>query len=398
MSVVVSTQAPVTALVPVPGFDGRTIRVGVLTTTTNPTWGQIGKALLAGMEARVTAINKAGGIAGRYPVQLVVADTNYDPVQTATQLNATKDNVVGYMSILGTPNVEAIEPTLRSLQLVAGPASQEARWSRSPNLLPVSNSYQIQAINGISYFLEQSGNPKATVCSLAVATSYGEAGNEGVRFAQSRLGFTAGPIVSVGPLDTNVAPALLSMRAAGCTAVVLTTTPQQTLAAVLTGRQLGFAPRWIIMGASFSDRLVVPATGVLFEQGAWVVGDGVAWGDASAPGMAQLASELVASNNRYWTENPDVGLTYGWTQARTFQAVLERAVALGDLSRIGVLTASQSMGVVDTLGLVSPIDYSASVRLANARTTIFNVDGSFRNAIRMLSGGYSSPTAKAYQG
>lgn len=379
------------------GFNGSTIRVGVLTTTTNPTWGQIGKALFAGMEARVAAINKKGGIAGRYRVELVMSDTNYDAAQTLTKLNETQNGVVGYMSILGTPNVEAVEPTLRNLQILAGPASQEARWAKAPNLLPIANSYQVQAINGISYFLETNANPKATVCGLSVATSYGEAGSEGIRFAQSKLGFTAGPIASIGPVDTNVAPALNAMKSAGCAAVFLTTTPQQTAAAVITGRAIAFAPRWIIMGASFSDRIVVPQTGPLFEQGAWVVGDGTAWGDPTVPGMAQLASELIGSNNRYWTENPDVGLTYGWTQAKVFEAVLERAVVRGDLSHAGLVAASREIGVVDAAGLFSPVDYSATVRLADARTTIFNVDGSYRNAIRVLSPAYTSDAAMAYR-
>jgi ABC-type branched-subunit amino acid transport system substrate-binding protein len=392
----ITTAAP-RVLSPTAGFDGKTIRVGVLSTTTNPTWGQIGKSINAGMEARVAAINKRGGIAGKYRIELVSADTNYDPAQTATKLAETQASVVGYMSILGTPNVEAVEPTLRSLQMLAGPASQEARWAKAPNLLPIANSYQVQAINGISYFLETTGNPKATVCGLSVATSYGEAGNEGIRFAQARLGFTPGPVTSISPADTNVAPALTAMKAANCAAVFLTTTPQQTAAAVVTGRAIGFSPRWIIMGASFSDRIIVPQTGPLFEQGAWVAGDGTAWGDTSVPGMSQLASELIASNNRYWTENPDTGLTYGWLQAKTFEAVLERAVARGDLTHAGVVAASQEIGSVDTAGLASPVDYSAGLRLANARTTIFNVDGSYRNATKVLSYGYTSAAAKAYQ-
>ena len=110
-----------------------------------------------------------------------------------------------------------------------------------------------------------------------------------------------------------------------------------------------------------------------------------------------MKAELLASDNRYWTENPDVGLSYGWAQARTLEQVLEGAVARNDLSRAGVLAASQSAGTVDLGGLGSPIDYSQAVRLANARTTIFNVDNSYRNAIRVLARDYSSRAAQAYR-
>jgi Periplasmic binding protein len=383
------------------GFDGQTIKIGILSTTTHPVWGTIGKALKAGLEARVATVNRRGGIAGRYKIEMVFADTNYDPAQTITQLNLTKDSVTAYAQILGTPNVEAVEPLLRQFQLVASPASQEARWALSPDLMPIGNSYQVQAINGISYFLEQSAlnNPDATprICAASVATSYGDAGNEGFAFARERLGFDAGPMVSIGPAETSMAAYSLQLRNAGCAAVMVTVGPAQTLGLVVSGRQQGFSPRWIIMGASFSDKIVVPQTGPLFEQGAWVVGDGTEWGDPSVSGMATMRNELIASDNRFWTENPDVGLTYGYVQGLVIEALLERAVALGDLSRAGILAASRKIGAVDTLGLMSPIDYSQPTRLANARTTIFAVDGSYLNAIKVLSRDYTSPTALAYR-
>ena len=386
-----------TVLPPTVGFDGTTIRLGVLTTTKHPIWGTIGRVINAGIDAHVAAINRRGGIGGRYPIELVRGETNYDPNETVTQLNATKDAVVGYVSILGTPNVEAVEPLLRAEQLTASPASQEARWAISPSLVPIGNSYQVQAINGIAYFLESTANPKATVCGISVATSFGDAGTEGIRFAQQRLGFTAGPIVQVGPTDNQLAPAVAQLKAAGCQAVFLTVGPAQTLASVLTGRALGFTPRWIIMGASFSDKIVQPATSIALEQTAWVVGDGTQWDDVGSEGIRRITAELIDSDNRFWTENPDVGLTYGWMQARAFEAILERAVANGDLSRVGILNAVRQTGTIDMLGLGSPIDYSQPVRLARAQTTIFAIDGSYRNAIRVLTKDYSSPAAQAYK-
>lgn len=384
-----------------PGFDGKTLKIGILSTTVHPIWGTIGKALKAGLEARVATINRRGGIGGRYRIELVFAETNYDPGLTATQLNATKDMVAGYAQILGTPNVEAVEPILKQFQLVASPASQEARWATSPNLLPIGNNYQVQAINGISYFLEQSAltNPgsRPRICAASVATSFGDAGNEGFRFAQERLGFDAGPVITVGATDTSMATYSAQLRNAGCAAVMVTVGPAQTFGLVVSGRQQGFSPRWIVMGASFSEKIIVPLTGPLFEQGAWVVGDGTQWGDASVIGMPTVRNELIAADHRFWTENPDVGLTYGYVQGRVIEAVLEKAVALGDLSHQGLLNASRQIGVVDTLGLTSPIDYSQAARLANGRTTIFAVDGSYQNAIKVLSRDYTSPTGQAYK-
>ncbi len=384
-----------------PGFDGGTIRIGLLTTTTHPVWGTIGRAISAGIEARIAAINRGGGISGRYRIVVVKAETNYDAAETLTQIQATKANVALYVSILGTPSTEAAEPLLRSEGLVASPASQEARWANAPTLLPVFNSYQVQAINGIAYFAEQHAltNPgvRPIVCGVSVGTSFGEAGSEGIRAAAATLPVTLGPIVTLANNETSFAPSVGALKAAGCQATFLTVTPLQTLGIVVTGRQLALSTRWIIMGASFSDRIVTPQTGPLFEQGAWVVGDGTQWGDESVPGMTQMRAELLASDNRFWTENPDVGLSFGWAQARTIEKLLETAAARGDLTRTGILAAAGSMGTVDLGGIGSPIDYSQAVRLANARTTIFNVDNSYRNAIKVLAREYGSPAAATYR-
>jgi ABC-type branched-subunit amino acid transport system substrate-binding protein len=388
-----ATSTPVN----VPGFDGKTIKLGVLTTTTHPVWGQIGKALLAGTQARVAAINRRGGISGKYKIELVIADTNYDPQATISQYNALKDRVAGFVTILGTPATEAMEPILRADGALASPASQEARWASAPNLLPVFNSYQVQAINGIAYFLESVAPAKPVVCSVSVGTSFGDAGTEGFKFAVDRLGATAGPALTIGATDNNVAPFIGQLRAANCGAVMVTVGPATTLQLVVGGRQAGFSPRWIIMGASFSDKIVIPQTSPIFETSAWVVGDGTQWGDSNVPGMTKMISELIASDNRYWTENPDVGLTYGYTQGIIWEAVLEKAATRGDFSKAGLLSASTQIGTVDTFGLGSPVDYSQPSRLANARTTIFAVDGSYRNAIKVLAPSYASPAAQAYK-
>ncbi len=398
-----TVASPTVATAPTfgPGFDGTTIRIGLLTTTTHPVWGTLGRAISAGIEARVAAINRAGGIKGRYPIVVVKGETNYDPTETLNQIQATKANVALYVSLLGTPSTEAAEPLLRSEGLVASPASQEARWATSPTLLPVFNSYQVQAINGIAYFAEQFAlsNPgvRPVVCAVSVGTSFGDAGSEGVRAAAAALPVTLGPIVTLAASETSFAPAVGALKAGGCQAVFLTVTPVQTLGMVITGRQFGLATRWIIMGASFSDRIVTPQTGLLFEQGAWVVGDGTQWGDETVPGMTQMKAELLASDNRFWTENPDVGLSFGWAQALTVEQVLETAAARGDLSRGGILAASRTMGPVVLGGIGSTIDYSQQVRLANAKTTIFNVDNSYRNAIKVLAREYGSPAAATYR-
>jgi ABC-type branched-subunit amino acid transport system substrate-binding protein len=390
-----ATAPPSTGPVPrqVSGFDGRTITLGVIGTSTNPSWSNVSRAITAGIEARVAAINRRGGIGGRYQVRLVVRDADYDVATTLSEIQGTAEQVVGYVSVLGTPNVEAAVPVLRERSLLASPASQEARWAGERHLLPVFNTYQSQAVNGVAYFLAQPGNADALVCGASIATSFGDAGTEGIRTAQAQLGFNLGPVVQLAPADTNPVRALNDLRAAGCRAVMTTVSPLQLLPLVVGGSRVGFTPRWIVMGAGFTDRLVTQQTSQLLESVVWVVGDGSQWGDANTPGMARLAQDLLAADHRYWTENPDVGLSFGYVQMRTWEAVLEAAVAAGDLSRPAVLAARDRTGPLDLEGLGAPIDYRRLPSVSDPTATVFAVDGSYRNSIRVLALGYRASAA-----
>ncbi len=383
--------------VAVPGFDGRTITLGIVSTRTHPVWGPIGRVIDAAIESHVAAINRRGGIGGRFPVRLLEEDAEYDPALTLAKTQSLNDRVVGFASILGTGNVAAVLPFLDQNGTLASPASQDAEWALRPSLLPVFNSYQIQAINGISYYLSQPGNEGNVVCAVSVQTAFGDTGTEGFKFAAAKLAFKAGPVVTVSATDDAPAAAIGVLRASGCQGVYLTAGPRQAGFLVVASARVGYSPRWMFMGASFSDRLITQATDPVFEQSVWVIGDGTIWGDPSAPGMARLTDELLANDYRVYVENPDVGLTFGYGQALVFEAVLERAVVLGDLSRAGLRRAVASVGSVDMAGLGAVTDYSQVQRLANARTSVFAVDGSYRLALRVLARDYGSPAAAEYR-
>src|SRR3712207_9038544 len=96
----------------VPGFDGKTIKLGVLTPLTGPV-AVIGEPLTAGNEVYFEAVNKRGGIAGKYPVELEQADTQYAPDKTAQQNNRLKTQVVAFTQVFGPPPTRAEPPQLK---------------------------------------------------------------------------------------------------------------------------------------------------------------------------------------------------------------------------------------------------------------------------------------------
>ena len=165
-----------------PGFDGKTIKLGVLTPLSGPV-AVIGLPLTAGNQVYFDYVNSQGGIAGKYQVELVQEDTQYSPPKTVQQYNKVKSDVVAFTQVLGTAPTLAVLPQLRQDGMIAAPASLDALWVREENLLPVGGPYQIQAINALDYYVNQADGKGKNVCSFIQDDAYGEAGQAGVDFA-----------------------------------------------------------------------------------------------------------------------------------------------------------------------------------------------------------------------
>src|SRR3712207_2866413 len=88
-----------------PGFDGKTIKLGVLTPLSGPV-AVIGLPLTAGNQVYFDYVNKEkGGIAGKYKVELVQQDTQYAPDKTVQQYNKIKNQVTMFTQEIGRAHV-----------------------------------------------------------------------------------------------------------------------------------------------------------------------------------------------------------------------------------------------------------------------------------------------------
>src|ERR1051325_489749 len=97
----------------VPGFDGTTIRLGVITPTSGPV-AVIGNPLTAGNKAYFDYVNtELHGIGGKYKVELDIQDSGYDPTKAGQAYAAIKGNVVMLAQLLGTPIVNSVLEQLK---------------------------------------------------------------------------------------------------------------------------------------------------------------------------------------------------------------------------------------------------------------------------------------------
>src|SRR5918994_6848471 len=230
----------------VPGFDGETIRLGVVT----PTSGRvaiIGEPLTNGNRAYWDYVNEElGGVAGTYPVELVIEDSAYDAPTAVQKYNQIKGDVVMFNQLLGTPIVNALLEQLNTDNIVAQPASLDSFWVREQNLLPIGAPYQIQAINGLDWYAtEGGGSADSAICTLRQDDPYGEAGQEGVDFALEQLGMDLTEEVTFPVANPDFTTQITQLQGAGCEMVWLTSTPTDTGGALGKAAELGYAPRWM---------------------------------------------------------------------------------------------------------------------------------------------------------
>lgn len=389
----------------VPGFDGTTITLGVITPQTGAQGAIAGKYLGApltdGNQMYWDAKNATGGVAGKYKVKLEVKDSQYDATVGSSVYASMKDNVLAFQQILGTAVLQAIQPSLATDKIIAGPATLDADWNIDPHLFPFSTSYQLLAINAIDYYLKNGGSGK-NICLLSQDDGYGAAGIQGAEYAAKVDKFVIKSSQKVALLGDKTA-ALQALKNASCDMVFTTVLFVDMKSVVKTAQQLSFAPRFVLMApawersftdktdsgydASFSDYLA---------QHVWVSATGPQWGDTTNPGMAKMLS--VAKQYRP-KQNANLYFEFGYTQAWALDQILEKATANGDLSRDGLLNAINEVGTLKFDSLLPDYKYGSSIdqRTTPLPATIFSVDPTVDGGLKTLAADYVSDGAKTYK-
>ena len=366
-----------------PGFDGTTIKLGVLEGVSGPIGDPIGKPLSAGGDAYWARVNAAGGVAGKYKVQLVKEDTAYNNEQTKAKYTKIKNDVVMFSQILGTPPTKTVLVDLKTDGIAAAPASLDAAWVKEPNLFPVGSTYQIQFVNGASWLINDEGFKGKPICMMAIESEYGQAGIEGLTYAAKELGFTIAATARFkGTPDEDYTAQIAQLQSARCAAVFLTALPSNTGRIIGAAAQKGLSPRWIGQSPTWVSALAAsPQLSPLLQKSFYWTSEGTTWGDTTVKGM----KELIEDVGKYApTQKPDVYFVFGYAQAKGVHAVLEQAVENGDLSRAGILKAIEQVKV-DYGGLLGSYNYGkAADREPSRSTVIFKVNPAVPGALEKV--------------
>jgi ABC-type branched-subunit amino acid transport system substrate-binding protein len=380
----------------VPGFDGETIRLGVITPTSGPV-AVIGEPLTNGDRAYWDYVNEElGGVGGEYPVELVVEDSAYDAPTAVQKYNQIKGDVVLFNQLLGTPIVNALLEQLQADDIVAQPASLDSFWVREQNLLPIGAPYQIQAINGVHWYVtEGGGSESSAVCTLRQDDPYGEAGQEGVDFALEELGIELTEEATFPVGNPDFTAQITQLQGAGCEMVWLTSTPTDTGAALGKAAELGFAPRWMGQSPTWIGAFVESELLPYLEANFTWVAEGPEYGDESVPGM----SELIRIQETYTPDQePDVYFNFGYNESKAVHQVLEEAVAQGDLSREGIIEAMNSIEALEFDGVLGEYGWGGpDDRDPPRASSIFEVDSSKPIGLGLIAQEHEAPFAADFE-
>jgi ABC-type branched-subunit amino acid transport system substrate-binding protein len=344
----------------VPGFDGQTIKLGVITPESGLA-ATVGRPLTNGNRVYWQAKNAQGGVGEKYPVELSVEDSRYQVEAALQGYDEIKGDVVAFQQILGTQIVKAILTRLKQERGFGGPATLDSLWVKEANLMPIAAPYQVEAANVMDWYLKNGGKGKR-VCAMAQDDEYGSAGLDGLTQSSKTLKFKVAKTVRFAT-TSDVSAQVGELADANCDAVFLASLPNDTASIItkMVGRNftpqvLGLGPTWL---TGFEND---PNNGQFFTEHFVWVGEGPAWGDESVPGMAKMLADVQQYSP---DQRPDQYFAFGYAQAWAMDQILERAVRNGDLSKAGITKASKQVGTLKFDGLVGDYRYGKSANDRN---------------------------------
>jgi ABC-type branched-subunit amino acid transport system substrate-binding protein len=379
-----------------PGIDvaTKTIRIGDISALTGPA-APLGNAVAAGHRAYFDALNARGGIDG-WKVKLTVKDSGYKP-QEHVQLFNQLQSSVAILNSFGSPTTKAIQTQVDQQKLVTFPASFDSLWGTDSVMAPVGAPYSVDIANVLDYYTN-SGAKKPKIGIVYQNDEYGADGLRGFKAAKSALGFTDAGEQSFNAGDTSFTAQVQKLKAAGADAVVVTALPSATGPIVGTAATLGFKPQWILQGPAFLEQLITkdgnvgspptPVAPVL--KGALVTSFAAPWGDHASPGMKQL----VADHKRYSADlPPSIYFTLAYAQGQVQAAILRKAIASGNLTRAGILTAKENLGTVDLGGIAPSISYEPQPGPPTRKSLIARIDPKVPGFLKAVAPDHGSQVA-----
>ncbi|MFV1971490.1 MAG: ABC transporter substrate-binding protein [Acidimicrobiia bacterium] len=292
-------------------------------------------------------VNAAGGIDG-WTVELVIEDTNYNVEQHIEKYEKIRGDVVAISQSTGSPtNVAALDLYKEDSMLVI-PLSWYSGWAipefDGGVMLEQNTNYCLEAMNILDFINEMGGK---TIALATFPSDYGFDAGAGVRLAADFYGmeivYDGDGKVIPGQAQTEVIQGIVE---SGADWTFLTTNPGIG-AEILGGAvQSGYQGRFTGSVPTYNFALLDSPVAALYDELYFQSSYSVAWGADTPGNNAMMAAMAEAFPDR----RPSDAFVWGWNEATSMRKVFETAIAAGDLTPEGVVSAAGSMTAVDFAG------------------------------------------------
>lgn len=367
------------------------IKLGVLTDTSG-VFKAVGFNLTQGNQLWVEDINEAGGICGR-EISLVIKDHGYKPDNAVALYAETKDEVAGFMQILGSPIIAAVKSRLDTDNIMSVIATQSTINLDVDELIMIGTGYDSEMINALAWSMEQGKLADGdTIAHVYVDSEYGLNGLMGSKYFAAEHDIEVIPVpVSAG--DTDMTTTMTKIKDSGADVIALTTTPAATASIALQNQSQGLNLPLIGSNPVFAPTMLTSPDVVAAMENLTVF-----LGGEPFAGDSEKSKEIQEKYPEKFPDGvPGYGVPSGYLEALSWQAILEKACENGDMTREGLLEARLDLTEVDAMGLSDDMDLSDPNVPPVRSTYAFAIDPNVPGGQTIIEGPFLYPEAEAYK-
>jgi len=360
------------------GITETTVKVGAhfpLTGVAAPGYADIP----TGAKAYFDYVNANGGVNGRQ-IEYVYKDDAYNPTQTSQVTNelVLQDQIFAMLGGLGTPTHSAVIDFLNSEGVPdLFVSSGSLLWDQpqeNPTTFGWQPDYEVEG-KILAQYLAQNF-PQAKVGLFVQDDDFGRDGEKGARAYLDKQ------IVSVQrytPGNTDIAPQIAALQAAGADLVVGFAVPSYTALSQLNALRLNYKPQWAYSNVG-ADLSLVGSLLARFSEGA-ITDAGLLEGVISTsylPNVTQQDNPWVQLFGKVWDEHGGEGdlnnfRIYGMSQAYTFVSALQAAGP--NPTREGIVKAVETGGKTFEGPWLAPFRFSADKHGGIAGVAVNKITG-----------------------
>lgn len=347
------------------GVTEDTITIGVLTDLAGP-FKTNGLAMTAGNEIWADHANEDGGICGR-EIVLDIKDAGYKAENAMALFEEQKSTTLGYAQLVGSHIIAALKSKLSTDGIFTIAAAVSSMNMDDPAIQVLSATNDIEVLNGLAY-MKQEGklSDGGTIAHVYLDSEFGQNSLQGSTYYAQQHDLDVIEI-PVGATDTDMTAALTKIKSDGADLIVLSTAASGAGSVVLQNAVQGLNLPIIANSSSFAPNLLTdPAMAEAMKNVTLASG----WAPVGAEG--DLAQTIKSAYEEKYDDPTSFALNAGYVYGLTWQAVLEKACELGDLTREGVLKAKEQVDQMDTDGLSGTFDLS-DYRVPTTRQTFMLV-------------------------